>query len=126
MSTDPMTPHASLQAPLKRHLTLLHPQTPIEIVHFCALKLLSKETPEGYRGAWKPIYEPDENGEKVDLATAGLEFDAPKEYRGKSRSRSNSGHGAGEGKGSGTDRRLEGMYRVARESYGLIELKDKL
>ena len=109
----------------------MHPSTPSEIVQFCAIRLLSKDVPYGYDGEkdWKPIYEPDESGVEVDLAAAGLSFDAPKEYRWRSRSRSRSnsgdtpGEGRGGGRGEGTDRRLEEMYRVARISYGLLELK---
>lgn len=111
---DPLNPHPSLRAPLRRHLALLHPSTPTQIVEFCAVRLLSKDRPHGYEGDWTPIYEPDQSGVKVDLAAAGLGLDAPRAYAGAQSDR---------GEGRGTDKRLEGMYAVARESWGLLESK---
>jgi hypothetical protein len=109
---DPHNPHPSLQYPLTRHLALLHPQTPGDIVNFCAIRLLSTDRPFGHRGDWVPIWKED-NGVRIDLSTAGIGMDAPKGY----------GRKAGACRGEEVDRRLEGMYAAARESWGLLEIK---
>jgi len=108
LPSDPRNPHPSLQYPLTRHLALLHPQTPGDIVNFCATRLLSTERPAGYHGTWIPIYEKD-GGVEIDLADAGIGMDAVKGYERRK----------GKGKGEEVDKRLEGMYRAARESWDL-------
>jgi len=108
---DPHNPHPSLQYPLTRHLALLHPRTPGDIVNFCAIRLLSTDRPHGHDGDWVPIYQEDQ-GVTVDLAAAGVGLDAAKDYSGRR-----------VGMGLEVDERLEGMYRVARESWGLLEKK---
>jgi hypothetical protein len=109
---DPHNPHPSLQYPLTRHLALLHPQTPGDIVNFCAIRLLSTDRPYGHDGEWVPIWKPHQ-GVAIDLADAGIGMDAVKGYERRE----------GDGKGEKVDKRLEGMYRAARESWGLLEVK---
>jgi hypothetical protein len=111
--SDPRFPHPSLQYPLTRHLALLHPQTPGDIVNFCAIRLLSTDRPYGHVGEWVPVWKEHE-GVAIDLADAGIALDAPKGYRCRKR---------GGCKGEEVDRRLEGMYAAARESWGLLEIK---
>lgn len=109
--SDPRDPHPSLQYPLTRHLALLHPQTPGDIVNFCAVRLLSTDRPYGHVGEWIPVWK-EHDGVAINLADAGIALDAPKGYRKR-----------GGCKGEEVDKRLEGMYAAARESWGLLQIK---
>jgi hypothetical protein len=111
--SDPHNPHPSLQNPLKTHLALLHPSTPSDIVAFCAIRLLSTDRPYGYKGDWVPIWQ-EKEGVACDLTKAGVGLDAGKSYKEKMEEK---------GWGAEVDKRLEGMYRAARESWGLLENK---
>ena len=96
----------SLHYPLTKHLALLHPSTPKEIISFVATRLLSKDRPYGHQGTWEPIYIGC-----GDLSTAGVGMEAGKGCRRK------------EGEGKRKDEEMERMYTVARESFRLLELK---
>ena len=99
--TDRYDTPSSLLIPLQRHLALIHPQTPKEIIAFVATRLLSSERPFGHIGPWKALGE----GEDVDLSTAGVGLEATK------------GCEQRDGEGKELDKKLESMYSVARESW---------
>ncbi|KAK4686860.1 histone H3, partial [Tremellales sp. Uapishka_1] len=118
LPTPPLTPSSpksssplacdlpsSLLEPLNLHLTFLHPNSPPQIRHFCATRLLSRDRPFGYEGAWEPVWK-----DSGDLATAGVGFDAPKGVRQV-------------GEGRKKDEELARMYDIAKESYKLLEMK---
>lgn len=124
-----------LHAPLAAHLTLLHPSTPKEVIHFCTTRLLSPERPHGFEDYtayneeetnddgrervvcpevlkgkkewldWKPVWEG-----VGDLTIAGLGREAAKGCQ-------------QHGPGKEVDERLEWMYGVSRRSWGLLEMK---
>jgi hypothetical protein len=84
---------------------LLHPNTPVQIRQFIATRLLSSDRPFGHKGTWEPVWKGF-----GDLSTAGVGYDAAK---GTEQS----------GEGKRRDEVLEGMYAVARTSWGLLEMK---
>lgn len=99
----------SLYDPLRRHLALLHPTTPTQIVGFIANRLLSRDTPYGHGGPWTPLWALEGC---VDLSTAGLGVEAGRGCRQREG-----------GRGKEVDRVVEEMYSVARRSWGLLEEK---
>lgn len=99
--------HHSLHFPLTRHLALLHPNTPKEIVHFIATRLLSKDRPFGHEGEWEPVWQGC-----GDLSNAGVGKDAGKGCKQRE-----------DGQGKEVDKKLEEMYGIARESFKALEIR---
>lgn len=85
----------------------MHPNTPKEIIHFIATRLLSKDRPYGHQGSWKPVWEGS-----GDLATAGLGREAGKGCCQRE-----------DGEGKKRDEEMEEMYEAARRSFMALELK---
>ncbi|ORX34014.1 hypothetical protein BD324DRAFT_192292 [Kockovaella imperatae] len=105
--TDRYDEPSSLLIPLTRHLQLLHPQTPTPVIEFVATRLISHDRPYGHSGPWKPL---GGDGEDIDLSAAGIGREACKGFE----QREN-------GRGRELDRKLEGMYRIARESWNRLD-----
>lgn len=117
-----------LHTPLVTHLTLLHPNMPREIINFCATRLLSTERPygfdppvssplhessgqsQGHRSGWEETDWTPVWADHGDLATAGLGREAAKGCEQV-------------GPGKKEDERMEWMYKVARKSWGMLEMK---
>ena len=106
----PYKPH-SLHRPLKRHLHLVHPSTPPRMLSFIATRLLSRDRPFGHTGSWTPLWA---DGGCLDLSAAGVGREAGKGCCQREG-----------GKGREVDRQVEGMYAVARQSWGLLEAKSQ-
>ncbi|WWD21636.1 hypothetical protein CI109_106122 [Kwoniella shandongensis] len=117
----------SLHTPLKGHLALLHPATPSPILSFCAKRLLSPDRPYGFdthgptedgvtgvvrSWEWKPIHMLSGG---FDIYTAGVGLDAGKEVK-QHQNRP----------GKEADERLEKMYKEARKSWKLLEMKSPI
>lgn len=96
---------SSLHYPLTRHLALLHPNTPGNVIAFIATRLLSRDRPFGHEGEWEPVWHGC-----GDLSTAGVGNEASKGCKRR------------DTEGKERDEKLEEMYEVAKESFKLLKI----
>ncbi|WVR04761.1 hypothetical protein IAU60_001773 [Kwoniella sp. DSM 27419] len=117
LDPPPSPSDTSLEAPLRAHLSLLHPSTPPPIISFCATRLLSKDRPYGYQGdSWVPVQMQEIRNEAgaFDLLMAGVDIGGEKGQReGRKGQMVNSTDEAA--------KVLEAMYAAARESWIKLE-----